>query len=239
VETAAPVDIVRRFSSQVDPKIRRNMVFRTVKELGPLELCNLLGYLCYSMPNIELAPIWLDVVLAALACIDEAPDRFQASYQHLSNHPRQMALSFLIGTDDACSAITGSEPVIYDYEDVPLGVRKTRARGQNRSQLDVLRNDPAPSVIHILLENPRLVETDVLRIAAKRPQSAKTFYELVSSSRFGLRRPLISAISMNPFTPIRLAIALVPMLPKGILKEVVTLTALDESIRQAANAFLT
>jgi hypothetical protein len=29
------------------------------------------------------------------------------------------------------------------------------------------------------------------------------------------------------------------MLPKGILKEVVTLTALDESIRQAANAFLT
>ena len=61
METAALVDIVRRFSSQIDPKIAETWSLELLRSLEPLELCNRWSYLCYSMPNIELAPIWLDV----------------------------------------------------------------------------------------------------------------------------------------------------------------------------------
>src|SRR5574341_1395571 len=56
-----------------------------------------------------------------------------------------------------------------EMEYVPLGVRKSLARGQVKRFLDRLIFDQDPSVIANLLLNPRLTEKEVLRIASRRP----------------------------------------------------------------------
>jgi hypothetical protein len=146
--------------------------------------------------------------------------------------------AFLATPPDARRAGGGTRETPYDLEDVPLGVRKTRARGRSRDALRVLCEDPEPSVIRILLENPLLVEADVLRIASLRPQTLGTFVEVARSPRFGPRESVQAALVLNPFCPTRLATALVPMLPRAVLREAAGLAGLDAPVRAAAEALL-
>jgi len=58
-----------------------------------------------------------------------------------------------------------------DLRDVPLGMRKSLARKLDFNMIKRIAKDQDPRVIGILLNNPRLTEMDVVRIAATRPTS--------------------------------------------------------------------
>ena len=75
-----------------------------------------------------------------------------------------------------------------------LGERKALARRPTRKVMEKLFSDPHPSVIRTLLENPKVVEADVVRLAARRPGNPEVLAEVVRSPRWAHRlRVRISA----------------------------------------------
>jgi hypothetical protein len=78
--------------------------------------------------------------------------------------------------------------------------------------LRLLCSDPEPSVLRILLANPRLTEEEVLRIASRRPQVPPAFLEVLLSARFGVRETVQAAMVLNPWCPVRLGLAVLPLL---------------------------
>lgn len=122
--------------------------------------------------------------------------------------------------------------------DRPLGVRKSMARGRRRDQLQLLLHDPDPSVLAILLGNPRIVERDVVELAARKPTTADAQRLIFASPRFGPRREVRRALVLNPYTPSDLACRLVGLLPTMDLGDVARDLRLDQTVREAARHLL-
>jgi hypothetical protein len=82
-----------------------------------------------------------------------------------------------------------------------LGERKSLARRPDRETMQRLLADPHPAVIHRLLANPRVLEDDVVRLAAKRPGRAEVLAEIARSTAWVHRPRVRMALVMNPATP--------------------------------------
>jgi hypothetical protein len=94
---------------------------------------------------------------------------------------------------------------------VPLGERKSLARRPDRDTLQRMLRDPHPDVIHRCLCNPRLVEDDVVRLAARRPGLADILAEIARST--WVHRPRVRlALVMNPATPVEVVAPLLGLL---------------------------
>ena len=94
---------------------------------------------------------------------------------------------------------------------VPLGQRKSLARRPDRETLQKLLADPHPDVIRRCLGNPRLVEDDVVRLAARRPGRPEVQAEIARSP--WVHRPRVRmTLVMNPATPIEVVTRLVGLL---------------------------
>lgn len=234
----APSAVLQRFRAIGDPQVRRGVVREAVAAMDADLLAAVAGHLCRLMPAPEHKALWLDLALALIDRTEVAPERVAAELARLCHHPYRPVFAFLETDAAVRRAGGGFRENPYDLEDVPLGVRKTRARGRSRDVLRMLCEDPDPSVIRILLDNPLLVEIDALRIASLRPQTGATFLEVARSARFGLREPVLAAIVLNPCCPTRLAAALTPMLSRGLLREVASLSVLDDAVRAAAAALV-
>ncbi len=89
-----------------------------------------------------------------------------------------------------------------------LGERRQLSRRQKRRNLEFLLFDSDPRVIKELLNNPRLLERDVIRIAA-RHQAPPAVLEEVSKSEKWIQRPGVrKALIFNPKTPVAYALTL-------------------------------
>ena len=82
-----------------------------------------------------------------------------------------------------------------EVAEIPLGMRRSLARGDDPNLLDRLLLDPDPVVIDHLLENPRITEDDVVRIAARRPIPASTLERIHASRRFATRPRVLFAMA--------------------------------------------
>ncbi len=128
--------------------------------------------------------------------------------------------------------------------DESLGWRKAHARATDRMKLDRLLFDRNPAVIQLLLKNPRIVERDVVRIAAMRPTNPENLIAVFRHPRWIPRYMVKVALACNPYTPVDIALACLPhlMLPKlryvaanGKLKPVVRDSARELLARRAQN----
>ena len=114
----------------------------------------------------------------------------------------------------------GVEFPFYELDDVPLGMRKAKARSGDRNVLDMLCYDHSPDVIEILLKNPILTIDKVLKIASMRPQRSEVLYRVLANSRWAYRQKVVTALVMNPWTPTGMAAGLTPILGVSDLKQV-------------------
>jgi hypothetical protein len=119
-----------------------------------------------------------------------------------------------------------------------LGERKALARRPNRKAMDKLLADPHPAVIRTLLANPKVVEDDIVRVAARRPNSPEILAEIARSSRWAHRVRVRMAVILNPDTPIELAIPMLALLVRAELRQVVRTTYLASMLRAAAGDLL-
>lgn len=121
---------------------------------------------------------------------------------------------------------------------ITLGQRKSLARAPSPAALERIALDPHPDVIRILLSNPALRESDVLRIAAKRPVPEAILREVFVHPRWFVRYPVRLALVQNPNLPTDLGLALIRRLFSQDARMVAEATDLPVEIREAARAEL-
>jgi hypothetical protein len=112
-----------------------------------------------------------------------------------------------------------------------LGERKSLARRPDRETMQRLMADPHPDVIHRLLRNPRVLEDDVLRLAAKRPGDAEVLAEIARSTKWVHRPRVRMALVMNPATPSSIAARITGLLLRHELHLVAGSPAVPASVR--------
>ncbi|MSP92934.1 MAG: hypothetical protein EXR79_14215 [Myxococcales bacterium] len=117
-------------------------------------------------------------------------------------------------------------------EEIPLGVRKERARGTVRERLNVLLLDTTPSVVQVLAENPRIFEPHAVQIATLRPQHPYALAALLMAPRWLTNGTVGEAVARNQATPPWLVLALAPLLPRRVQFALVHLRRLPWDVRQ-------
>jgi hypothetical protein len=121
-----------------------------------------------------------------------------------------------------------------DVGEIPLGVRRSLAKGSEKPVLDKLLLDPDLLVIRHLLDNPRITEEDVIRIASRRPIPGSTLNEIAESRRWVSRRRVRVALARNPYCPTDVALRILGSLPLRELRELRRDGTLHEEIRRHA-----
>jgi hypothetical protein len=119
-----------------------------------------------------------------------------------------------------------------------LGERRALARQPSRKAFDKLLSDPLPMVVKNLLENPRLTEDDVLRMAARRPAYPQVIGEVARHPTWSQRARVRMAIVQNPGTPPELSVPLVRLLIRPELMQVVSAPDVPAVVRAAASELL-
>jgi len=119
-----------------------------------------------------------------------------------------------------------------------LGERKSLARRRDRHLLTRVLTDPHPDVIRLLLGNPMIIETDIIRLAARRPAHPEICREIAGSPRWMVRYPVQLTLVKNPGTPRDVALPLVALLRRPDLNEIAGLPDLSHAVQQAATRAL-
>lgn len=126
-----------------------------------------------------------------------------------------------------------------EFVERTLGERTALARTtRDRDLLDRLIRDRNPKVIQNLLLNPRLVERDVIRVAALRPTSPDVLHELLRSAKWSPRYAVKKALVLNPYLPVGEALTLLPLLTSPDLEEVATTHDVSDAVRDSAREVL-
>ena len=122
--------------------------------------------------------------------------------------------------------------------ELTVGERRSLARAPTRRAFDKLLSDPHPLVMRQLLENPRLTEDDVVRIAARRPLRPEAVTAIARSERW-LKRPRVRlAILLNPGSPPSIAMPLLAACTRGELLEIVHGSDTSKVLRSTARELL-
>lgn len=125
-----------------------------------------------------------------------------------------------------------------DMGELPLGVRRALARGSDRARLERLLLDADPVVMRHLLENPRVTEADVVRVAARRPVAETSLREIARSPRWCVRPRVRRALARNPFAPVDVAARMMAALPAPELRAIRADGTLHAETRRHAAAEL-
>lgn len=110
-------------------------------------------------------------------------------------------------------------PLTPGTKPLTLGERKALARSWRRDAIEKLVLDPSPDVIALLIDNPRVTEEDILRIATARRASAAALMMLLGHKRWNVRPRVRKALLRNPRFPEAAAVRLVGLLPRQDLEE--------------------
>ncbi|HEY3496459.1 MAG TPA: hypothetical protein VGK73_17290 [Polyangiaceae bacterium] len=133
------------------------------------------------------------------------------------------------------------EAPVPDYgagRELTVGERRSLARAPTRRAFEKLLADPHPLVIRQLLENPRLTEDDVIRIATRRPVRPEAVTALARSERW-LKRPRVRlAILLNPGSPPAVSMPLLAACTRSELLEILHGTDISIVLRATARELL-
>ncbi|MGB0638719.1 MAG: hypothetical protein ACPGTU_05270 [Myxococcota bacterium] len=125
-----------------------------------------------------------------------------------------------------------------DYASESVGQRCTDARGRDRFKLDRLLHDRDYRVVRVLLNNPIVVERDVVKVAAMRPTRPEVLTEIARHRKWASRYAVRKALSSNPHTPPSVARRLIPTLMRQDLAAVAEAGSIPAEIRELAQSLL-
>jgi hypothetical protein len=184
------------------------------------------------------------VMLTVVATILRDPDA--ALWSDLRSQASELALlslQRLLRQDEplATRLDDDGEPPVPDYgagRELTLGERRSLARRPQRKWLERLLQDPHPMVIELLLQNPKLTENDVLRLASSRRPRADVLHAIVRTERWLSQVRIRGALIMNPITPIPLSVPLLFLCTRPELREARDASNLPLTVRSTAAELL-
>jgi hypothetical protein len=158
--------------------------------------------------------------------------RREAATRLLAREERQLARS-LSQEPGPCTEDSLRVPDFGMNRPVTLGERKSLARRNDREWIARVIRDPHPDVMKILLLNPKLTETDVVRLCARRPVAGEVLREVFGCSRWIVRYPVKVALALNPYTPLDMALQLAPLLREQDRKRILDAVDLPAELHSA------
>jgi len=117
----------------------------------------------------------------------------------------------------------------------PVGLRISLARRPVPRLVERLLFDPDVRVVRTILGNPRLTETDVVKLAASRRASPEVLEAIGEDDRWIARYPVKIALANNPATPLRVVLSLLPYLLTQDLRELANGSSRPEVREEAAS----
>ncbi len=186
----------------------------------------------------ERRDAWMALILAL--CRRALPyERVGEIYRATVNQGYQALRLVFIAGERSLRKASESDFARDDLLDgMTLGERKAKARTQDKELLNRLLFDPDPAVVGILLRNPRMTEADVLKLASRRPNRPEALVEIVDVERWVIRSNIRRAIVLNPYSPSRLALMLMPLMSIQELTDLRTDASVQRVIREGAAALL-
>ena len=136
-----------------------------------------------------------------------------------------------IGARQLAKSLAPERPLLPTGRPLTLGERKWLARTHDRQQLLLLLRDPHPAVVAILLDNPHVTESDVVRVASARPAVPAALTAIAAHPRWSVRHPVKRALVLNPSTPLADAIRIATTLRQQELRELAADPSLREPLR--------
>lgn len=233
-QSVLPHAIRRRLSALPEERLRRALLREALPALDDASLALFIAHLVSEVHDPEVRSVYLDVVLVLLDGNGLPADRADRVVARLRDSDPIAVVSALLREMDDAPAPSATTRLLYEFEEVPLGVRKARARLPDRDLLRRLLSDPDPAVIAILADNPRATEADLLVVASRRPQTKGTFGVILASRRFGMRPAIQTAIVLNPWCPVRIALACLPLASAAVRREIAVSSRADPRLREAA-----
>lgn len=132
----------------------------------------------------------------------------------------------------------------YDKEEeakmelLSLGLRRTLSKSNVKDTLDRLLSDPDPLVISNILNNQRITEREVLKIASKRPNSPQILRLLATHRKWSKNYPVVRAVVLNPYTPPRISMGLLELMLSQDLRLIADDKTLHPQVRLSAKEIL-
>lgn len=230
--------LVRRLASVPDPEILECLARGMLSE-RPIELlADLLSTLGRLSREPEVRPIYMAVVRLCISDGDPPPDIREELYSVVAARGEGALVRFLLPTAPVRSMRQGDKAVDPVIEDMPLGMKKWKARLHDRNLFPRLARDGDPNVIRILLDNPRVTEDDVLLWAARRPVRAEVMTIIARHPRWALRSKIQEALARNPYTPVHIAASYLPVMPDQLLQLIRRDGSLHRLVKEAAGEIL-
>lgn len=162
--------------------------------------------------------------LCLLAAVDLASserlpyDRRRAIFEAADAQGLQSCKELLLTSEDLVDDdVRKPRALIPGTRPLTLGERKSLARSWRRDVIERMVADPAPDVVALLLANPHVTETDILRIATARRSSGAVLELVLRSRRWGARTRVRRALVNNPRLPQSTALRLVGLLNRAEL----------------------
>lgn len=121
---------------------------------------------------------------------------------------------------------------------VPLGVRRSLARRNDIGLIERLLGDPDPAVLENLLNNPRITELEVVRMAARSPVREAVLTAIARHPRWGIRQRVRVTLAHNPGTPTAITLGLLHLLLDQDLEALTKDSRLSQVVVSRAEALL-
>lgn len=225
---------LQRFTAVADRKLRRVVLRSCLEEADDGTLLGSLARLEARAERGDAGMRWMltELALTPSLLLELPYDRVVELYVAARD----------AGLPELARRFYGDRPVAPDrivenpHLDATAGERTSLARGTDRQVLDRLAHDRDPRVIAALLDNPRIIERDVVRIAALRPTNPDVLRVVAAHPRWSQRGLVKKALAFNPWTPSSLARQLLPTLLRQDLVELSRSNLLAEELRAAALA---
>ena len=151
----------------------------------------------------------------------------------LPNRPLVVQLRHQAGysPEDAWKQFDAKDYTFPDDRMLTLGERRARARLPGPKTVEHFMYDPDRIVIQNLLQNARMTEPHVLRMASRRPTTSAALIAVSQSRRYGLSRSVMLALVQNPFLPYRVAFGIAFLLSKTELKMLKSIESLSPLLK--------
>ena len=225
--------LARSVSSMADHGLRVSYVRYTLLARRPEQVADLFTVAMWGTEGRQPAHAGL-LQAISLALADEACDGLRQAVGAVLDARQQPSLARAL-TREAVDedAETQRIPDFGKGRTLTLGERKSLARRNDRELIARCLRDPHPHVMRILLANPVLTESDVMRLCARRPVSTEVLREAFRSARWIVRYPIKVALALNPYTPLDISLQLAPHLQARDLKRLLAAEDLHEELREA------
>jgi hypothetical protein len=232
--------LVRRLAALSEHRQRVAVLAEEASRLGPQAFADVVALIVdrSSRNRQEKEHLALSAIVGYLESDLFSSTNRQAMITHCVKERLPRLLPLLTPTADAQDEDQAPVPDYGTGRTLTLGERKALARRPTRQSFERLLADPHPAVIHNLLRNPHLTEEDVLSLVTRRPSVGKVLEEVWQNSRWRSRYAIKLALAQNPYTPLTVALNVLPQLLRQHLEELLNDARLHPTLRATCRRLL-